>query len=195
MAILKYNVLAILAMLCASSEAFIAPNSKRAVSTRLFENAKEPPFIPMPKYISYGEESRKYRRTVYTHDDWVKHRSPDRFVRNAVSTITSGIYKNIANEVYFVTGIATVLCLGNAMTGTYQDFSGVVHDGFLKDSIIPSLSLPMNPFTLSSGSLGLLLGKTALKFASYFHVKLLILGTNFLSFQDKQIISTMGRSS
>lgn len=23
---------------------------------------------------SYGEKSRSYRRTVYTHDDWVKHR-------------------------------------------------------------------------------------------------------------------------
>jgi len=111
----------------------------------------------MPKDISYGEESRKYRRTVYTHDDWVKHRSPDRFLRNAVSIITSGIYKNIANEVLFVTAVATVLVVGNSITGSYQDFSGVTHDGLLKDSIIPALSLPMTPFTLSSASLGLLL--------------------------------------
>ena len=43
--------------------------------------------------IPYGEESRKYRRTVYTHEDWVKHRSPDRFFKNIMSTTKSGIYK------------------------------------------------------------------------------------------------------
>jgi ion channel-forming bestrophin family protein len=43
--------------------------------------------------IPYGEESRKYRRTVYSHDDWVKHRSPDRFWKNLRTTTNSGIYK------------------------------------------------------------------------------------------------------
>lgn len=43
--------------------------------------------------IPYGEESRKFRRTVYSHDDWVKHRSPDRFIKNILSTTKSGIYK------------------------------------------------------------------------------------------------------
>jgi putative membrane protein len=43
--------------------------------------------------IPYGEESRKYRRTVYSHDDWIKHRSPDRFLKNLLSTPKSGIYK------------------------------------------------------------------------------------------------------
>ena len=43
--------------------------------------------------MPYGEESRKFRRTVYTHDDWVKHRSPDRFFTNLLTTTTSGIYK------------------------------------------------------------------------------------------------------
>jgi len=143
--------------LMCQSRAFTIPSSKGRVSTNLFDSTKEPPFIAMPKDISYGEESRKYRRTVYTHDDWVKHRSPDRFVRNAISIITSGIYKNIAKEVLFVTAIATVLVVGNSITGSYQDFSGVTHDGLLKDTIIPSLSLPMTPFSLSSASLGLLL--------------------------------------
>jgi hypothetical protein len=41
----------------------------------------------------YGEESRKYRRMVYTHDDWVKHRSPDRYWNNLKTTTKSGIYK------------------------------------------------------------------------------------------------------
>jgi hypothetical protein len=43
--------------------------------------------------IPYGEESRQFRRTVYSHDDWVKHRSPDRFWNNLKTTTKSGIYK------------------------------------------------------------------------------------------------------
>ena len=162
MKLLTFNILASIAILFSDSEAFIVPNSRRMVRTMIFESTQEPPFIPMPKDISYGEQSRKYRRTVYTHDDWVKHRAPDRFLRNAVSVITSGIYKNVANEVYFVTAVAAALVIGNSITGSYQDFSGVTHDGLLKDSIIPSLALPMTPFTLSSASLGLLLGKIIL---------------------------------
>ena len=40
-----------------------------------------PPKLEKAKDISYGEASRKFRRTVYTADDWVRHRSPDRFFR------------------------------------------------------------------------------------------------------------------
>jgi hypothetical protein len=52
-----------------------------------------PPKLEKPKNIKYGEESRKFRRTVYTHDDWERHRSPDRFVRNLASVMASGVYK------------------------------------------------------------------------------------------------------
>ena len=45
------------------------------------------------KDIPYGETSRKFRRTVYTHEDWVKHRSSDRFIKNLFSIVSSGIYK------------------------------------------------------------------------------------------------------
>ncbi len=48
-----------------------------------------------PLTTAYGEESRQFRRTVYTHDDWVKHRSPDRFFRNLSSITSSGIYKSL----------------------------------------------------------------------------------------------------
>mmetsp|Transcript_12280 Transcript_12280/g.36044 ORF Transcript_12280/g.36044 Transcript_12280/m.36044 type:complete len:155 (+) Transcript_12280:116-580(+) len=100
----------VLAALAAPAVAFQAPKSNPALvnsvvggsevesSTELYESTKQPSFIPMPKEISYGEESRKYRRTVYTHDDWVKHRAPDRFLRNSYNMFTSGIYKNIGNE-------------------------------------------------------------------------------------------------
>jgi hypothetical protein len=135
----------------------VSPNNAR-ISTELYGTTKEPPFIPMPKDISYGEESRRYRRTVYSHDDWVKHRAPDRFLRNIVSSVTSGIYKNIQNEVAFVTSIATFVVLWNAMVGGYTDFEGVKQAGLLEGTTAPTLTLPMGPFTLSSASLGLLLG-------------------------------------
>ena len=52
-----------------------------------------PPKLEKPKNILYGEASRKFRRTVYSHDDWERHRSPDRFIRNLASITTSGVYK------------------------------------------------------------------------------------------------------
>lgn len=105
--------------------------------------------------IPYGEESRRYRRTVYSHDDWAKHRSPDRFVRNIKSLLNSGVYKNIMNEVLTTVAIATVIVGFNMLAGGYTDFSGEQHAGIL--AILPVLSLPLAPFTLSSPSLGLLL--------------------------------------
>jgi putative membrane protein len=110
-----------------------------------------------PRDMSYGEQSRQYRRTVYTHDDWVKHRSPNRFWRNLTSLGKSGIYKNIGNEVASTTAVATFLIVWNCVFGDYVDLEGIKHAGPLKDSILPILSLPLAPFTLASPSLGLLL--------------------------------------
>lgn len=107
--------------------------------------------------IPYGEESRKFRRTVYSHEDWVKHRSPDRFFKNILSTTRSGIYKNVGREVLVVTLIATFVMLWNMLTGEYTDLVGGVHPGILRGQYTPVLALPMNPFTLSSSFLGLLL--------------------------------------
>lgn len=53
--------------------------------------------------VPYGEDSRKYRRTVYSHDDWVKHRSPDRFWNTLATTTKSGIYKVRAGRACNVT--------------------------------------------------------------------------------------------
>jgi hypothetical protein len=96
---------------------------------------------------------------VYSHDDWVKHRAPDRFVRNVISTVASGIYKNVASEVIAVSAVSAIVVLWNACSGFYTDFSGVQHPGILHDTFISSLTLPLAPFTLLSTSLGLLLGK------------------------------------
>lgn len=112
------------------------------------------------KDIEYGEESRKYRRTVYSHEDWVTHRDPDRFLYYLRAIPASGVYKNMAREILVVTTIACFVCGWNALFGSYQDWSGVSHTGPLKEAfpLIPVLGLPLAPFTLASPSLGLLLG-------------------------------------
>ena len=142
-------------LLLASAEAFTTKPQAGRISTHLRDSTKSPPFIPPPKDISYGEESRSFRRTVYTHDDWVKHRSPDRFIRNISSIFTSGIYKNVGREVTATTGVATFVMLWNMVFGGYTDFSGVNHEAVA--SFLPALALPLTPFTLASPSLGLLL--------------------------------------
>jgi hypothetical protein len=60
-----------------------------------------------------GEEQRKFRRTVYTHDDWRKHRSQDRFVYYLAAFFKSGVYKNLGREVGFVTLVAIFVCVYN----------------------------------------------------------------------------------
>mmetsp|Transcript_6624 Transcript_6624/g.10082 ORF Transcript_6624/g.10082 Transcript_6624/m.10082 type:complete len:410 (+) Transcript_6624:87-1316(+) len=113
---------------------------------------------PSPESLlteTYGEGSRKYRRTVYTHNEWVKHRSSDRFIRNISSMYNSGVYKSLGREVFATTAIATFLVVFNALTGGYTDFDGVQHEAII--SSLPQLTLPLTPFTLLSPSLGLLL--------------------------------------
>lgn len=146
------------------TDAFVPPQqqkkqSSNRVNTELYGNTKTRHPFPPIKDISYGEESRQYRRTVYTHDDWVKHRSPDRFIRNLAAITSSGVYKNLANEVAATTGIATFICLYNAITGGVTDFEGVKHAALIQSVWAPVLGLPLAPFTLSSPSLGLLLGQ------------------------------------
>ena len=65
--------------------------------------------------------------------------------------------QNVGREVLVVTLIATFVMLWNMLTGEYTDLVGGVHPGILRGQYTPVLSLPMNPFTLSSSFLGLLL--------------------------------------
>jgi len=104
-----------------------------------------------------GEASRRFRRTVYTHDDWVNHRSPNRFSKNLFSLADSGIFKSLFKEVFATTIFATAIVSWNCVFGVYQDFSFVTHNGPMHDSLIPVLCLPLAPFSLSTSSLGLLL--------------------------------------
>lgn len=106
-----------------------------------------------------GEEQRKFRRTVYTHDDWRKHRSQDRFVYYLAAMFKSGVYKNLGREVGLVTLVAVFVCVYNGLVSGYTDFAGVEYAGL--NTIIPALpkvGIPITAFTLTSPSLGLLLG-------------------------------------
>jgi hypothetical protein len=105
-----------------------------------------------------GEEQRKYRRTVYTHKDWKKHRSQDRFVWYIIAIFKSGVYKNLGREVSATTLIATFIFLYNIVTGGYTDLAGIQHSALISADWLPKLGLPLAAFTLTSPSLGLLLG-------------------------------------
>jgi len=150
----------LIASLVAVASGFVTPSRLAAtqISTKLHGNTKvAPDLMPPIKNISYGEDSRQYRRTVYTHDDWRKHRRTDRFIYYLRSLTSSGIYKSLGREVTATTAVAMFLCIYNALVGGYTDFEGVQHGAVITDSLLPLLGLPMTPFTLSSPSLGLLL--------------------------------------
>jgi predicted membrane chloride channel (bestrophin family) len=107
---------------------------------------------------SYGEESRQYRRTYYSHDDWVRHRSNGRFLRNLVKTFQSGIARQLFTEIGLVALIALVTCTWNALLVTgYKDLEGVLHEPVVRYPLSLQAVLPLQPFTLSSPALGLLL--------------------------------------
>jgi hypothetical protein len=155
-------------LLIGATNGFVAPSPLKVATSRIetelyididttgfdsFANAR-----PI-KDMSYGEESRQYRRTVYSHDDWKKHRSADRFIDYLGAIFSAGVYRNLRREVTATTTVAAFVCLWNALTGEYQDLESVKHAGVLADTLLPVLGLPLASFTLAGPSLGLLLGK------------------------------------
>ena len=146
--------------------AFVAPTttlSSHTVSSSFrssnsFALQMGPPVDPSaPITERYGEGSRKYRRTVYTHKEWVKHRSSDRFVKNIQTLFNSGIYKQIATEVFLTTSVAIFVWSWNLLVGGYQDLDGVMHDPVINGPWALMIGLPLTPFTILTPSLGLLL--------------------------------------
>ena len=107
----------------------------------------------------FTEAQRKDRRTIFMHDDWVRHRQSDRFFRNMQSIGSSGINQALFKELGFVTGTAIFVVLFNMLFYNYQDFAGVVHPGPLNmfDGNIKALSLPALPFSIAMPALSLLL--------------------------------------
>ena len=153
--ILLFTALALSSVIRTNAFVKLSTTDTSKVNTELFsKKSNVPPFYGNV----YGEESRLYRRTVFTHEDWKRYRSPDRFIRNLKTFTKSGIYSNIAREVVATTTVATFVVLWNAITGGYTDFEGTEHAALFADTFIGPLRLPMSPFSLSSSSLGLLLG-------------------------------------
>lgn len=106
----------------------------------------------------YGERSRRFRRTIYTAEDWIQHRDPNRFFRNLVSIFRSGVANQVYKEVFFVTVAAAFVDIWNGLFLTgYSDFSGGQHEPLYQFPNYLLLELPIEPFQLSSTVLGLLL--------------------------------------
>lgn len=97
--------------------------------------------------VPYGESSRKYRRTVFTHDDWLAHRAEGRSFVNLKGIFFSGIVRQLKREVLLVSAAALAVVVWNSFLVTSEATLGM----------LPNLSLPSLPFTLSSPALGLLL--------------------------------------
>lgn len=138
------------------AQGFIAPSSLTTPTTHLqadvtgYDNF----CLETDNRALTPEDARRFRRTVYTHDDWKKHRQQDRFTTYLGSTFRSGIWENSKNEILITAAIATFLCVYNALRGGYTDFAGVAHAAPLPGQV---LGLPMSSFTLTGSSLGLLL--------------------------------------
>ena len=162
--ILAVFVLAVL--LPSPSEAFVLQTSPHQTAGGLRSSTTNSPVAALRSTSSeddplaflrnsYIEKSRQYRRTRFQHDDWLLHRSPDRFFKNLRTSIFSGIYRGIAKEVATVTGIAAFIWAWNLFLGEgYTGLDGLHHDPIAH---LPLLTLPLTPFTLASPSLGLLL--------------------------------------
>lgn len=103
--------------------------------------------------VPYGEQSRKYRRTVYRHKDWVAHRSSSsRIFENLQSILFSGVVRQLRPQVTAVVITATFVLTWNWAVINANDISVP-----LADLDLHVLALPTVPFTLSSPALGLLL--------------------------------------
>jgi len=136
-----------------------AAATARSSSANTFSVTLGVPALPKlepGKVIPFGEASRQYRRTVYTHEDWVRHRSPDRFLKYVVNIVNSGVYKNVGREVIVLTCVTLFVLIYNGSVLGYQDLAGLPQPAVLQSNFLPPLTLPLAPFTLSSSFLGLL---------------------------------------
>ena len=122
-----------------------------------------PPTCALPLNIDtgdvpYSEASRPYRRTVFTNQDWLQHRSSTRLFGNLAGTFTSGVVRSLVTEVGAVATIGAAACLWNGSIQGFEDFANVTADPLLPGIHEVFLArLPALPFTLASPALGLLL--------------------------------------
>lgn len=199
-------------LLVASASAFAPPpsaNSKLATPAVQSTTALGPLSGMSPDELeivleglrnSYGEQSRKYRRSFFSHDEWLKHRSADRFPGTLFKLVKSGVVRVLAPEVFFITMTATFVVVWNAfLSAGYVGFDSIQHDPIVSHPL-PLLAMPVTPFTFSSPALALLLGTSNVKVACYSTSSsfLLFLTLSFahpVSFQNECRLPTLGRGS
>ncbi|KAL7474424.1 hypothetical protein ACHAW6_000396 [Cyclotella cf. meneghiniana] len=124
-------------------------------SSSLYMGPPIDPSAPITKLM--GEGSRKYCQTVYTHAKWVKHWSPDQFVDNMQTLLSSGMYNQVSREVYATSAVALFVFLWNMIAGGYTDLVGVQHGPLFASPFVQRVELPLAAFSLVLPSLGLLL--------------------------------------
>lgn len=104
------------------------------------------------KTDQYKENSQPYRRNVFGHPEWRKHRSSKRYWKNLTTTFSSGVIQGLLLEVLTVAAVATGVVGYNAWVGNELPFLAAPEGLPLGKAVLPSL-----PFNLSSSALGLLL--------------------------------------
>lgn len=124
--------------------------------------------------LSYAERSRPYRRDVFSYDDWVRHRSSERFSGRLAKLTKSGIVRALFDEIILTSSVATFICVFNALLVVgFDDFAGVHHDALINIGL-PELKLPAMFFTLSSPALSLLLGMSIMFYSCSFLFSLVL---------------------
>lgn len=93
------------------------------------------------------ESNRKFRRTIFTHSDWKRHRSSNRYYKELLNIPFSLVLRGLTVQ-------ALGVWLWSMIIVTYNFF---IERRFYKIFSFPILSFPALPLSLTSPSLGLLL--------------------------------------
>lgn len=101
---------------------------------------------PNQKLTDRKEESRKLRRTVFTKNDWKRHRSSDRYFKELKNMPKSIVIRGLIKQALWV-------ALFSAFIVAYN----LIVELKILSWPLPLLSIPSQPFSLTSPSLGLLL--------------------------------------
>jgi len=89
---------------------------------------------------SEAERARKDRRTVFTHEDWAKHRAPTRYARHLRNLFESSVMKSLRPAVTFFAADAVLVNILNDYT-----------------TLPFTISLPFNALGYTTGAISLLL--------------------------------------
>jgi len=103
----------------------------------------------------YIEATRQYRRSVYMHSEWIKHRSTEQFFDQISSIFESGVLRARYKEIQVVSAFAAFLFAWNIVAGGYTDFDMVKQPPLIPH--LPVLQAPLSLFQLTAPTLGLLL--------------------------------------